>query len=74
MITKLKSATSKKAVRGKVKVREAGTHVGVFGHGVKLEEQRALDDLTHLIDAEENIHDERSGFSSLMLQKINKIK
>lgn len=44
----LKSATSEQAVRAKVKVRAAGTHVGVLGHGVKLEEQRALDDLTHL--------------------------
>lgn len=36
----------------KVKVRAAATHVCVFGHGVQLEEERALDDLTHLIDAE----------------------
>lgn len=60
---------SEQAVRVKVQVRAAGTHVGVFGHGVKLEEQRALDDLTHLIDAKENTQDERSGFATLTLQK-----
>lgn len=44
----------------------------MFGHGVKLEEQRALDDLTHLIEEEENIHDECSGFASLTLPKKNR--
>lgn len=62
--TNLKSASSEQAVRVRVEVRAAGTHVGVFGHGVKLEEQRALDDLTHLIDAKKKIHIE---YSDLLL-------
>lgn len=63
---KVKSPASKQTVRVKVNVRAAGTYVGVFGHGVKLEEQRALNDLTHLMETK-NIRDECSGSAYLTL-------
>lgn len=54
----------------------SGTHIGVFGHGVELEEEGALDNLTHLTQGEGNTgkYTLNGEFNSLILLKQTKNK